>query len=93
MEDSSGGYKRMDKKQLGAAWRALWCLVLVFAVSAILRADESEPKTADYRRCGKRKTIASLMKVPLSTPSDQVQRNYVNIVPIDGSCCKRRLKE
>ena len=77
MEDSSGGYKRMVKKQLGTAWRAFLCLVLVFAASAIVRADESESKTAD--RQAQKDDDYSLMKVFVDT-FDQVQRNYVKDV-------------
>jgi carboxyl-terminal processing protease len=67
----------MEKKQLGIAWRAFLCLILLFLAPAIVRADESEPKTPE--RPAQKDDDYALMKVFVDT-FDQVQRNYVKDV-------------
>jgi carboxyl-terminal processing protease len=73
---SSAGEIRMQKKQLGVAWRAFLSLVLVLTASAALRADESEGKSSEK---SKKDDDYALMKVFVDT-FDQVERNYVKDV-------------
>lgn len=67
----------MGKKKFGIVLRAFLCLTLMMTVSAVVRADESEPKTAE--RAAQRDDDYALMKVFVDT-FDQVQRNYVKDV-------------
>jgi carboxyl-terminal processing protease len=67
----------MEKKKFRIAWRTFLSVLLLFAASAIVRADESEPKTAETQ--AQKDDYYSLMKVFVDT-FDQVERNYVKDV-------------
>ena len=75
---SSAGEKSDGKERSSASRGARACaLFLVFTVSAIVGADETEPKTAE--RQSQKDDDYALMKVFVDT-FDQVQRNYVKDV-------------
>ncbi len=67
----------MEKKKFGIVLCAFLCLVFVLTASAVVFADESEPKTPD--RQAQKSDDYALMKVFVDT-FDQVERNYVKDV-------------
>jgi carboxyl-terminal processing protease len=67
----------MEKKKFRIAWRTFLSVLLLFAASAVVRADESEPKTPETQ--AQKDDYYSLMKVFVDT-FDQVERNYVKDV-------------
>lgn len=65
----------MLKKQFGPVFRVVMGLILVVAASALLRADEAEPKAPKSQK----EDDYALMKVFVDT-FEQVERNYVKDV-------------